>query len=682
MSSNKNFGVFLVAALFIALPVAAEEGREPHPHDGHHQVHADQELGDMVITGTRTPRRADKAPIKTEVVGRDEIELLGARTLADAIEHTNGVYVENDCQNCNFSQIRMQGLEAGYTQILNDGQATMSSLASVYGIEHIPTALVERVEIVKGGASTLYGSNAVAGVVNVIPREPNKNGFEVKQEIGFFDHGPPNRSTSAVVDLVTEDHLYGVTAFGQVDYVQPFDENDDGFSDISKREFFSGGGRGFAYIGDAGKLTVDYVQVREDRRGGDVVKTEPETRANIAESVVSESYMPSVKWNHEITPELDYQLSYAYAKTERDSYYGAGMDPNAYGVSESEVFVYDGQVNLRPLEDHVFSVGIQHTTEELIDRQPAYNRTIDQEIQDLGVFGQHEWDITDRFNLVYGLRIDDNSAVDDEIFSPRIGARFEAIDDLTLRASYSTGFRAPQVFDEDLHITQSGGEGQVIRNAAGLTEEKSQSYSLGAEWQPRGDLFFAADVFYTILEDTFFVQETDDPATTNQTEFTRINQGGSEVYGAELNAGYQWEQLKFEAGYGWLQARYDSPEADFNQRDFFRTPEDYGVVRVTWAIEDTQIVVAGRYIGDMKVPFLQGDPAQELRTTERFFPVDIGINQTFHIDEQNDVILQAGIKNVFDEFQEDLDRGADRDSAYVYGPRYPRTFYTSLSWKY
>lgn len=101
---------------------------------------------------------------------------IGARTLADAVEYTTGVRVESNCQNCDFSQIRLLWLEGPYTQILMGGQPVGSSLAQVYGIEQIPSRMIDRIEIVKGGGSALYGPESVGGVVNIISREPAKRG--------------------------------------------------------------------------------------------------------------------------------------------------------------------------------------------------------------------------------------------------------------------------------------------------------------------------------------------------------------------------------------------------------------------------------------------------------------------------------------------------------------------------
>ena len=110
---------------------------------------------------------------------REFVEQIGARTLADAVEYTTGVRVENNCQNCNFSQVRLLGLEGPYTQILMDGQPTLSSLAQVYGLEQIPARLIDRIEVTKGGGAALLGPGSVGGVINVITREPTTRGAQL-----------------------------------------------------------------------------------------------------------------------------------------------------------------------------------------------------------------------------------------------------------------------------------------------------------------------------------------------------------------------------------------------------------------------------------------------------------------------------------------------------------------------
>ncbi|MCK4427679.1 MAG: TonB-dependent receptor plug domain-containing protein, partial [candidate division Zixibacteria bacterium] len=154
------------------------------------------ELGGVVVTGTRTPRYVKDVPLRTEVITMKHIEDKEATTLYEAVEGISGIRVEQQCSYCNFSIIRMQGLESGHTQVLIDGQPIFSGLAGVYGLQQIPTANIERIEVVKGAGSALYGSSAIAGVINVITKKPTARP-SVEANVSFGTHNTNNYTLSA-----------------------------------------------------------------------------------------------------------------------------------------------------------------------------------------------------------------------------------------------------------------------------------------------------------------------------------------------------------------------------------------------------------------------------------------------------------------------------------------------------
>ncbi|HMP74501.1 MAG TPA: TonB-dependent receptor [Kiritimatiellia bacterium] len=632
-------------------------------------------LHEVVVTGTRTERTLAEVPVRTEVIRRSDLDTLGALTLADAVEFTSGVRVENNCQNCGFNQIRILGLEGAYSQILIDGQPLLSSLAAVYGIEHIPARMIERIEIVKGGGSALYGPGAVAGVVNIISRDPRESGGEVEVLLQDVD-GTSSVSVGGLASAVSEDGTTRLTVYGQMIDQDPYDRTGDGFSDITERQLQSFGFRLGQDLGPHAGLTLHYSRTFEDRRGGDRLDL-PEFQAEVAESVQAIRDVGGLTLAHAPSPRWDYQLTASFALTERDSYYGSGQDPDAYGFSKNPIYILDSQIN-HHLDRHTLTWGAQYQREELEDQQPAYDRFTDETYDNLGLFLQDEWRATDAITLILGGRIDKHSEIDDPILSPRLAAKWSADHALAFRAAYAEGFRAPQVFDEDLHITQVGGEGQVIRNDPELKEERSRSLSGGFEWTPAlGDRalgLLEATLFYTQLRDAFALENTDDPDTPDF-EFTRLNRGGAKVYGAEINLGYQIPDLfEISLGYVHQRARFDDPDEDFDTRDYFRTPDDYAVLKLIWRNPDlVDLFIGAKYTGSMKVPHYAGFIEEDrLATTPSFLTWDVSLSRRIA-----GIRWTAGVKNLTDEFQSDLDLGPERDAGYIYGPRTPRTFFLS-----
>ena len=656
-------------------------------------------LDPLVVTGTRSELRLSEVPVRTEVVDRGEIQKTQSRNLADAVEWTNGVRVENDCQNCNFQQVRMLGLPGNFTQILADGRPSLSSLAAVYGVEQIPVALIDRIEIVKGGGSALYGPGAIAGVINVIPRTPTESGGYLKYGWDSMG-GKPNSLFEGGADYVNKDATAGITFFGQSSETSPVDLNSDGFSDVSMRESWSTGFRAFFEPTADSKLTLDYLLSNEDRRGGDQLNR-PVTEAFIAEAVQSKMHVGGIRWEQEVNDRFDYELNLSGTYTQRDTYYGSGQDPNAFGNSESPVIYIDltGRYAIR--ENLKATLGIQYQYEDMEDEQPAYNRFTNETVKNTGGLSQLEWDFAAKWNLVAGTRVDFNSEMEDPILSPRLALKYSPIEDVAIRAAYSSGFRAPQVFDEDLHITQAGGQAQVIRNAPGLREESSQSISLGAEWKPtffgeglpfvendsnsgmtsgsrRQPVTLEGNLFYTRLSDTFDLQETDDPATAQQ-EFTRFNSADADVYGIELNLAWNiYQDLRLDLGIVEQRSLFDEPSGDFGSRNFERTPERYGVAGLTWDAPWCEVFVGAKYTGPMEVPHYAGFVANDrLEESPSMVTWDIGVSRSFELGD-TEMLISAGVKNIFDAYQDDLDRGPNRDSGYVYGPRFPRQFNISV----
>lgn len=633
----------------------------------------------VVVTATRTRRTIEDVPVRTEVIGTAHILQSGARTLADAVEYTTGVRVENNCQNCNFSQIRLLGLGGPYTQILVDGQPVISALAQVYGIEQIPARMIDRIEVIKGGGSALYGAGSVGGVVNIISREPPRTGGMVE---GRFDTAA---AAGAAVDWVAPDRRTSVTTFGQFDRVDARDMNADGFSDVSRRTLGAAGIRLQRNAADGlRRLTIDASRIEEARRGGDALHLAPH-EALIAESVRSRRTSASLAWSQTVSARWDYRITGVAASTARDSYYGTGYDPHAYGDTTNVLGLVDSQINVYTRR-HTVSWGGQWSVDHTEDRQPAYGRQLRQRFASAGLFLQDEWSIAPGIQLLTGARADWHEALPHAIVSPRGALLLSPAEPIDVRISVARGFRAPQAFDEDLHLSSVGGDMRLIELDPALREERAMTTTAGAEWKPQagaGQALLEVNAFHTRLTDLFHVIEHDDPATP-AFETLKTNFGGARVYGLEFNAGWGiGDDFVLQGGVVVQRARFDQAEPDFGSRDFFRSPERYGNVSLRWNLHSGWRVFAGtRWTGSMLAPHYAGAvDGNRLERTPAFVLADLSIGRRLSIAGRS-LTVSVNARNITNAYQSDLDAGPLRDATYVYGPRFPRSVGLDARWEF
>jgi outer membrane receptor for ferrienterochelin and colicins len=671
----KTFGALLVLTAATSAVIAKAESLQEDRSDTLKTV----ELESLVVTGTRTEKLLAEVPIRTELITRRDMTAFGARSLAEAVEFTPGLRVLNSCQNCNFTELSILGLQGKYTQVLFDNQPLFSGLAMVYGLEHIPSRLIERVEIVKGGGSAVYGPGAVAGVVNVIPRVPLTSGASASIQHESVD-GSPGWTAGFTADVVSRDGRTAATFFGQGDRLEPYDRDGDGFTEIARRASNAMGVRILRETARDGRLTVDFSRLYEDRRGGDQLDKPPH-KAEIAEWVRSWRNALSVGWRQPWSRSFDTRLTLGYAHTERSSYYGGGGDPDACGETWNPVWLGDLQAN-HHLGNRTLTWGLQWTHEDLNDRFPGYDLLIDEQYTNMGLYVQDDWTLAARTELVTGLRLDKHSELSDAVLSPRLALRHGLNRDISLRAAFSQGFLAPQIFDEDLHVGIVGGEALLTSNDPDLKEERSTSYSMSLEAAPPmagGFGRFELNAFRTDLRDAFVLEFIDDDDPEAAPRLVRTNGGNAHVLGLEANLG--WIGRRFEAQVGWVLQRgeYDEPQEDFEEKSFFRLPESYGVMRAYWRDPRTVDLFLGlRYLGPEKVPHYGED---RLKTTESFLVFDLSLSRRLVLGDDS-VAMTAGVRNLTDAYQKDLDQGQERDSEYIYGPRYPRTFFMSLGYEF
>ena len=241
-------------------------------------------VDEVVVSASRTERNKRYSPTIVSVVGEKLFDATASCNLAESMNFQSGLRVENNCSNCGTVQLRINGLEGQYSQILLDSRPIFSTLATVYGLEQLPASMIERVEVIRGGGSALFGANAIGGVVNIITREPQRNTVSLSGTTSILKGGSLDLGASLNGAFVSDDYRAGVYLFGMVRERDAYDRNGDGFSDIPKLNSETAGFRAYYKPSAYTRLTAEYHHIHEFRRGGNAFD-QPPHNADIAEQL-------------------------------------------------------------------------------------------------------------------------------------------------------------------------------------------------------------------------------------------------------------------------------------------------------------------------------------------------------------------------------------------------------------
>ncbi|MGF1586089.1 MAG: TonB-dependent receptor domain-containing protein [Bacteroidales bacterium] len=672
-------------------------------------------LEEVIVSADRSEQKRTEAPVIVNTISPRIFNSSQSNSFGEGLNFSPGLRIENNCQNCGFTQVRMSGMEGPYSQILINSRPVFSGLAGVYGLELIPANMIEKVEVVRGGGSALYGSNAIAGTINIILKEPVRNSYEVGSTYSSVGTGlagsggiAPDYNFNINTSIVSDDYKTGITLYGFTRNRSMFDANNDGFSEIAPLNNLTAGTRLYHRFAQRSKLTFDLFTINENREGGNRHEY-PLHERDVAEAVAHDLKMGSVTYDQFLRENdlLSVFVSGQFLK--RDSYYGANRSLSDYGHSKDNTYNIGAQYKML-FNNSSLITGIENTGGFLVDKKLGYfdyenavigeNNNIevphtentivaDQSSITSGLYAQYE-STFNKTRIAVGGRFDHYQVKDlagaagtktGNVFSPRVSLMHAVLPDLQARISYAWGYRAPQIFDEDLHIETSGSRQVINVNDPGLIQETSQSISGSFDFNKLiGSIYtgLLLEGFYTRLDNPF-VNEIGEPDDEGTVFYTRTNaEDGATVTGMNIELKLQpVNDISFTSGFTMQSSKYDV-EQEFGERRFFRTPNKYGYFVINWNVADNfNFASTGNYTGRMLVPYFgtETDPDDgELRETENFFDLGFKLDYTFRLSGTA-VQVSSGIKNIFNSFQSDFDRGIDRDPAYMYGPMSPRTIY-------
>lgn len=672
----------------------------------------------LVITGTRSPYAVDAAPVRTEVIDAVRIKDKQARTLYEALEGVPGVRVEEQCSACNFSQIRVQGLDAGRTQVLLDSQQLFTGLAAIYGLQQIPASTIERIEITKGSGSALYGGSSLGGTINVITKEPTTSGGHLGLTIG--EHG----TNTFVGDATAVKGNAAVTANVQKSLADVIDENGDGLTDRVATDSLAGGLRGtFKEIGGGTlKLTTRYIQ--DDRRGGEL-DTIDNPFAEGSEHIITNRYEGTVGYDLPVGKSdlVSFDLGYGHQwrsatndtfVTDYLALIGPGLPPSdelqPY-LAEEDQFIAGARYTI-VRGSHTMMIGLSGLLNQIDESGKyvdpnllaAYRSASDKRTFEGGLYAQDEWQVNDAWQVVLGARLDYHDSTEEyrnnlasgpptltsgytnTAVNPRLALKYAVDPKLTLRATAGSGSRVAYGFSEDLHLV-SGSPRTYKPND--LDPERSYSASVSADWNDdRFDV--GLNLFYNRLMDTIAFGGASAQAQALGYDYEFVNVGDAYTAGIETSVQVEVaKDLQVSLTGVYNRGMYDDSRPDWiahpsgidfadDSKHISRLPEWTAGLDAAYTPDAWRFALGAQVTGPMWIDYSADgdpvDPGSRIVKTSAYIIVNAKVSYTW-----NDLTLSTGARNLFDEVQED--RRPD-DTAFIYAPLYGRIIYGALDYAF
>ena len=711
-------------------------------------------LDEVVVSANRSLTLRRESPVIVNVLDTKLFESTHSTTLAQGLNFQPGVRTEDNCTNCGFSQVRINGLDGHYSQILVDSRPVFTALQGVYGLEQIPANMVQRVEIVRGGGSALFGASAIGGTINIITKEPSENSAELAHTITGATNGSTafDNNTTGNVSVVTTNGRAGFYLYAQSRHRSAYDRDGDGYTDLPALDNKTLGLSTFLRLTDYSKVTLKYHGLKEFRRGGNNLFLPPH-EANIAEQIEHTINGGSLAYDLFNPNGKGHFSAYAsFQNVDRKSYYGglgelasaaegqkalneayklglsldmseedAAKLPDdqqeilanaqaydkaqrAYNVTHNINYIAGAQY-VHNFDRLLFmpadlTVGAEYSFDRIKDRSLGYNSLLEQRVRISSAFVQNEWKNA-HWGLLLGGRLDKHNLISHLIFSPRVNLRYNPTPNANLRLTYAGGFRAPQAFDEDLHTKISDGDRVKIALAKDLKEERSHSFSASADlYKSFGTVQtnLLIEGFYTRLNNMFATRKlADDVVIDGARVEERYNSNGATVFGLNLEGKASltsWAQL--QAGFTWQNSRYRTAEEwDDDAADEFkttkrllRTPDTYGYFTLNVRpMIDFNVSLSGVYTGRMFVGHPKGGSERTkdfsiIERTPSFLTLNLKLAYDFYLYNQVKLQASAGVQNLLDAYQKDLDKGPSRASDYVYGPTQPRSLFLGVKISY
>lgn len=560
-------------------------------------------LGEVVISGTMREIKKSSSPIAVESYSAKFFKKNVSSSVFEALSIVNGVQPQLNCNVCNTGDIHINGMEGPYTMVLIDGMPVVSNLATVYGFSGIPASLIKRVEIVKGPSSTLYGSEAVAGLINIITKDPASAPM-FNADVHTTSYNELNADISARFRMGKANSLLGLNVFH---FGKQYDLNNDQFTDVTLQRRGSLFNKWSFERSNRLPFQIGVRLLAEDRWGGEMKwnKTWRGTDSIYGESIYTKRVEVIGNYGIKSGPEK-LLIEYSYNFHHQDSYYGN----IPYFAKQHSVFA-----QLRWNKDvgkHSIIAGLPYRFTWYDDNtsvtakpdgttnQPAVNKL-------MGLFIQDEFKLSNQFTFLGGLRFELTS-LHGGIVSPRIAIKWQTLQNQIFRLSVGNGFRVVNLFTED-HAALSGAREVVI--AETLNPEKSWNGNLNytSTFTPSFGFFTVdASLFYTYFTNKIVPDYITDP---QKIIYQNID-GYAVSQGFTLNTDFSFKKhLKIIAGITLMDVftkEKNQNDIQVKQQQLF-APKFSGNYALSYTIPKWKMTIdlTGKVFGPQRLPVVPND---------------------------------------------------------------------------
>lgn len=595
---------------------------------------SEQVLQEVVVTGTMRPVLMSASPVTVEQYNSNFFRKSPSMNVFEALSMVNGLRAQYTCNVCNTGEIRINGLEGAHTLVLIDGMPIVSALGSVYGYMGIPNSIIDKVEVMKGPAASLYGSESMAGIVNIITKSPEK-APAISADLQATSFGEHNTDVSFRLGKKKVQSLWGINHFG---FNQRIDQNADGFTDMPLQNRISLFNKWSFKRKANRKASIAARYVYEDRWGGQTNWT-PSFRGG--DSVYGESiYTNRLELLGQYSLPIrnaDIQLQFSYNYHGQNSVYGNTPYMGKQHIGFGQLLWNKSLRN----HDLLFGGGLRYTW--LDDNTPVTAALNGQNQPSRiilpGVFIQDEWAISSQHTLLAGLRADYHQQ-HDVILSPRINHKWTVSEKTILRAGLGRGFRVVNVFSED-HAALTGARQVVI--AESLNPE--QSYNINLHWQQHihtdpAHILLDASAFHT----NFSNKIIPDYLTNDNQVIYRNLVGRAVSQGLSLNASVEWRfTLTMNLGITYLDAFQEQTSNNLKEKlPIIQTPRYSATWAVSyqWQAPAISVDLTGNYTSSMFMPVLENDPRPAMSPAFSLWNLQV-------TKKWGSTQLYAGTKNLF-----------------------------------